>query len=448
MTTLHATPEGVVAHAKGAPEVLVADCAWESTAAGAVPLDAAGRERILAVAQAMADDALRVLAVATRAEATPENAQRDLTFLGLVGMIDPPRPEARDAIATCERAGIAVVMITGDHPTTARAVARELGILAGGDVVTGADLDAMDDAELARRVAAISVYARVSPAHKLRVVTALQGRRHVVAMTGDGVNDAPALKKADIGVAMGISGTDVAREAAAMTLTDDNFASIVAAVEEGRGIFGNIKKYLMFLLSSNVGEIGLMAAATLAGMPLPLTAVQILYVNLATDGLPALALAVDPPEGDLMRRRPRDPRAGIFTRPVVALMLAGGLWSTVVNLALFAWALQSGRSLAEAMTMTFVCLVVIQLVNAYNFRSDRLSVVRRPFANRWLNLAVLWEIALLTLVVYLPVLHAPFGTFALTALDWAIVVAAALTIVPVLEVAKALARRGAFGELH
>ena len=204
----------------------------------------------------------------------------------------------------------------------------------------------------------------------------------------------------------------------------------------------------MFLLSSNVGEIGLMAAATLAGMPLPLTAVQILYVNLATDGLPALALAVDPPEGDLRRRRPRDPRAGIFTRPVVALMLAGGLWSTVVNLALFAWALQSGRSLAEAMTMTFVCLVVIQLVNAYNFRSDRLSVVRRPFANRWLNLAVLWEVALLTLVVYLPVLHAPFGTFALTALDWAIVVAAALTIVPVLEVAKALARRGAFGELH
>ena len=448
MTTLHATPDGVVAHAKGAPEVLVADCAWESTAAGVVPLEAAGRERILAVAQAMADDALRVLAVATRADATPENAQRDLTFLGLVGMIDPPRPEARDAIATCERAGIAVVMITGDHPTTARAVARELGILADGDVVTGADLDAMDDAELARRVAGISVYARVSPAHKLRVVAALQGRRHVVAMTGDGVNDAPALKKADIGVAMGISGTDVAREAAAMTLTDDNFASIVAAVEEGRGIFGNIKKYLMFLLSSNIGEIGLMAAATLAGMPLPLTAVQILYVNLATDGLPALALAVDPPEGDLMRRRPRDPRAGIFTRPVVALMLVGGLWSALVNLALFAWALQSGRSLAEAMTMTFVCLVVIQLVNAYNFRSDRLSVVRRPFANRWLNLAVLWEVALLTLVVYLPVLHAPFGTFALTTVDWAIVVVAALTIVPVLEAAKALARRGAFGELH
>ncbi len=448
MTTLHATPDGVVAHAKGAPEVLVADCAWERTADGVVPLDAAGRRRILAEAHAMADDALRVLAVATRADATPENAQRDLTFLGLVGMIDPPRPEAQAAIATCERAGIAVVMITGDHPTTARAVARELGLPGTGSVVTGVDLDAMDDAELARRVPEITVYARVSPAHKLRVVAALQAQGHVVAMTGDGVNDAPALKKADIGVAMGVSGTDAAREAAAMTLTDDNFASIVAAVEEGRGIYGNIKKYLMFLLSCNVGEIGLMAGATLAGIPLPLTAVQILYVNLATDGLPALALAVDPPEHDLMRRRPRDPRTGIFTRPVVALVLAGGAWSTLVNFALFVWAWRSGRSLAEAMTMSFVCVVLIQLFNAYNFRSDRLSIVRRPFANRWLNLAVLWELGLLTLVVYLPVLHAPFGTFALTAADWAIVVAAAFTIVPVLEVAKALARRGAFGPLR
>ncbi len=315
-------------------------------------------------------------------------------------------------------------------------------------MVTGAELDAMDDAELARSVAGIDVYARVSPAHKLRVVTALQARGQVVAMTGDGVNDAPALKKADIGVAMGISGTDVAKEAAAMTLTDDNFASIVAAIEEGRGIFGNIRKYLMFLLSSNIGEIGLMAVATLAGMPLPLTAVQILYVNLATDGLPALALAVDPPEQDLMRRTPRDPRAGIFTRPVVTLMLVAGAWTALVNLALFAWAYQSGRSLPEAMTMAFVCLVLIQLFNAYNFRSDRLSILRRPFANRWLNLAVLWELGLLLLVVYLPVLHAPFGTFALTAADWAIAVGAAVTIVPVVEVAKALARRGILGDLH
>jgi P-type Ca2+ transporter type 2C len=295
MTTLHEHGEGMVAYAKGAPEVILESCVARRTAEGEVPLDEAHRRAILEAARKMASEALRVLAVAGRSDATPENAEREMTFLGLVGMIDPPRPEAKEAIRTCERAGIRVVMITGDHPVTAQAVADELGILKGGRVVTGAELEQMSDAELGRAAESIAVYARVSPSHKLRVVEALQKQGHVVAMTGDGVNDAPALKRADIGVAMGITGTDVAREAAAMTLTDDNFASIVAAVEEGRGIFGNIKKYLMFLLSSNVGEIGLMAGATLLGLPLPLTAVQILYVNLATDGLPALALAVDPP---------------------------------------------------------------------------------------------------------------------------------------------------------
>ena len=236
-----------------------------------------------------------------------------MTFLGLLGMIDPPRSEAIAAIQKCEAAGIKVVMITGDHPLTARAVAGELGLLKANRVVTGKELDALSDEQLAIDVEQIDVYARVSPAHKLRVVTAVQKRGRVVAMTGDGVNDAPALKKADIGIAMGITGTDVSKEAAAMILTDDNFASIVAAVEEGRGIVGNIKKYLMFLLSSNIGEIGLMTGTSLLGLPLPLTAVQILYVNLATDGLPALALAVDPPEDDLMLRPPRNPRTGIFT---------------------------------------------------------------------------------------------------------------------------------------
>jgi P-type Ca2+ transporter type 2C len=447
MTTLHRSATGTVAFAKGAPEVLLPDCTRQATAAGEAPLSAEGRAHVLAMARRMADGAMRVLAVATRTGATRADAERDLTFLGLVGLVDPPRPEARAALDTCDAAGIRVVMITGDHPATAHAVAREIGLLHGGRVATGAELEPLDDAAFARALEDVAVHARVSPAHKLRVVTALQGQGHVVAMTGDGVNDAPALKKADIGVAMGVSGTDVAREAAAMLLTDDNFASIVAAVEEGRAIFGNIRKYLTYLLSSNVGEIGLMAGAMLAGLPLPLTAVQILYVNLATDGLPALALAVDPAEPDLMRRPPRDPRQGLFPPPVLAVMLLAGLWSAAVNLSLFAWALTHGRSLAQAMTMTFGCLVLIQLCNAYNFRSDRRSLVQQPFANRWLNLAVLWETVLLAVIVSWPALYAPFGNAPLDTADWALAILAAVSILPVVEAGKALARRGIFGPL-
>ncbi|HEX5884619.1 MAG TPA: HAD-IC family P-type ATPase, partial [Pyrinomonadaceae bacterium] len=398
-------------------------------------------------ARQMAEEALRVLAIAYKPSATTQDAEHDMTLLGLAGMIDPPRPEAKPAIRRCEEAGIKVIMITGDHPLTAKAVAEELGLSKKGLVVTGPEIEAMDDAQLEREVESIEVFARVSPAHKLRVVTALQNRGQVVAMTGDGVNDAPALKKADIGIAMGITGTDVSKEAAAMTLTDDNFASIVAAVEEGRGIFSNIKKYLMYLLSSNIGEIGLMAGASLAGLPLPLSAVQILYVNLATDGLPALALAVDPPERGLMQRPPRDPRRGIFTRPVVLLMLAGGVWSAIVNLGLFIWAWNSGRRLEEAMTMTFVSLVLIQFFKAYNFRSDRESVLNQPFANKWLNLAIIWELIMLGLILYVPILERTFGTFALSARDWLIIIVAALTVSPVLELTKWIERRWLAAEM-
>jgi Ca2+-transporting ATPase len=447
MTTLHESPHGMVAYSKGAPEVILNSCAGQFTERGQASLDTSERETILLSARQMASEALRVIAVAQKPDATLESAEKEMVFLGLVGMIDPPRLEAKGAVQVCKEAGIKPVMITGDHPLTAQAIARELGILRNGSIVTGVEMEAMNENELEERAEHIDVYARVSPAHKLRVVTALQKKGHFVAMTGDGVNDAPALKKADIGIAMGITGTDVTKEAAAMTLTDDNFASIVAAVEEGRGVFDNIKKYLMYLLSSNIGEICLMAAATLLGLPLPLSAVQILYVNLATDGLPALALAVDPPEADLMRRKPRNPRTGIFTRPVITLMLLGGLWSAAVNIGLFTWALNSGRSIEEAMTMTFVSLVLIQFFKAYNFRSDRNSVLNRPFANKWLNLAILWELALLALVVYLPLLQTPVGTFSLPLIDWVIVLALAFTVSPVLELAKWMERRGWFGEL-
>jgi Ca2+-transporting ATPase len=321
-----------------------------------------------------------------------------------------------------------------------------LGILKDGHIITGIGLDDLDDAGLDREVENINVYTRVSPAHKLRIVSAFQKKGYVVAMTGDGVNDAPALKKADVGIAMGITGTDVTKEVAAMTLTDDNFASIVAAVEEGRHIFGNIKKYLMYLISSNIGEIGLMAIATLLGMPMPLTAVQILYVNLATDGLPALALAVDPKEEDLMKRRPRVQRSGIFTRPIVVLMLAGGIWSMLVNIGIFSWAMRSGIEIKEAMTMTFVSLVLIQFFKAYNYRSDRQSVVKKPFANKWLNIAIIWELLLLALIVYVPFLHKPFGTFSLPVFDLIIIVIASISVVPVLEIVKLMIRHGWLGK--
>jgi len=446
MTTLHNGADVQVAYSKGAPEVILDSCTRYLTAGGEESLNREIKKGILDAAHEMAAQALRVLAIAAKTGAVLETAEQEMTFLGLVGMIDPPRPEVSAAIQTCERAGIKVVMITGDHPVTAQAIAHELGILKNGRVVTGAELESMSDAEFDREAENIEVYARVSPAHKLRVVTVLQKKGYIAAMTGDGVNDAPALKKADIGIAMGITGTDVTKEAAAMTLTDDNFASIVAAVEEGRGVFGNIKKYLMYLISSNIGEIGLMVGASLAGLPLPLTAVQILYVNLATDGLPALALAVDPPEADLMHRKPRNPRTGIFTRTVIILMVVGGVWSALVNIGIFAWVLNSGGTLKQAMTMTFVSLVLIQFFKAYNFRSDHHSVLDKPFANKWLNLAILWELILLALIIYLPFLQGPFGTVSLSPTDFGIVAVLAFTVSPVVELAKWLERRGYIGK--
>ena len=441
MTTVHACDGALLACSKGAPEVILAACTHQLTATGEVVLDTGRRDAALRDVSVLAGQGMRVLAIADKSAGAVTNAETQMVFLGLVGMIDPPRPEVGAALRTCETAGIRVVMITGDHPLTARAIAAELGILKAGQVISGSELVALSDAELAQSIGRIDVFARVSPADKLRVVNALQAQGAVVGMTGDGVNDAPALKKADIGIAMGVAGTDVAREVAAMTLTDDNFASIVAAIEEGRAIYGNIRKYLMYLLSSNLGEILLMAVVTLFALPLPLTAVQILYVNLATDGLPALALAFDPHDRKLMLDRPRARSEGLFQPSVVFLTVLGGVWSAGANLTLFIWAMASGRSAAESMTMVFVLLVLIQFAKAFSFRCDRESIFVRPFANHWLNLAVLWEVLLLIVVVYLPVLNAPFGTYALSFEDWLVVGPTALSIIPVLDAGKWFVRR-------
>jgi P-type Ca2+ transporter type 2C len=431
MTTMHVKGDRIMNYAKGAPEVIVAACTRQWGESGEIPLTDVDRARILDAAQLMAAQELRVIAIARKGGVNMEDTTEGMKFLGLVGMIDPPREEAKNAIVHCKQAGIRVVMITGDHPVTAKAIALELGLLGDQKVVTGSQVDAMDDETFHREVDTISVYARVSPAHKLRVVTALQSKGEIVAMTGDGVNDAPSLKKADIGIAMGITGTDVTKEAADMTLTDDNFASIVSAVEEGRGVYSNIKKYLMYLLSANIGEVGIMTGATILGWPLPLTAAQILFVNLATDGLPALALAVDPPEPDLMNRPPRNPRTGIFTRSVVTVMLTGGLWSACINLIIFGWVLQSGRSAIEATTLCFVTLILIEFFKSYSLRSDYHSVLRKPFQNRWLNISILCQIPVLLLIIYLPIFHEPFHTFALEPNDWIIAILAAFSVVPV-----------------
>ena len=453
MTTIHQTPEGKVAYSKGAPEIMLDSCSYIYADGEERQLTAKDKDNVLSVAQTMAGGALRVLGLAYKRLATnpavTRAVEQEMVFAGLVGMIDPPREEVKEAIRLCDGAGIKSVMITGDHKLTAIAIARELGLLKEEVALSGDELDKLSDEEFDALVERVEVYARVSPVHKLRVIEALTKKRHVVAMTGDGVNDAPALKKADIGVAMGITGTDVTKEAADMILTDDNFASIVAAIEEGRGIFGNIKKYLMYLLSSNIGEILLMAGAILfgplIGLPygaIPLIAVQILFVNLVTDGLPAIALSVDPAEPDIMEQKPRPRGQGIFTKPVLILMVIGGVWSMLVNLGMFKFALDMGKGMIEAQSLTFLTLVMIQFFKAYNFRSDKKSIFKMGmFKNKWLNWAVLSQIVLMFIIIEVPLLHPLFNTYSLTALEWLVVTLLAGTIFPVLEITKFFIRR-------
>ncbi len=442
MTTLCQSSKGNMVYVKGAVEIILQSCNRYATNEGVKVLTQQAQDTILNAVHNFAAKALRVIGVAYIPVVDNTMARKDMIFLGFLGMQDPARPEAKSAIKLCRQAGIKLMMITGDHPVTAKAIAQELDLLPEGSrVITGSQLSSMTDSQIEDIIETIAVAARVSPEHKLKIVQALQSRGHIVAMTGDGVNDAPAIKKANIGIAMGITGTDVSREASVMTLVDDNFASIVAAIEEGRIIFDNIKKYLMYLLSSNIGEIGLMVFASLAGLPLPLSAVQILYVNLATDGLPALALAMDPPSRDVMKRSPRKLDRGIFSRPVVLLMVVGGLWSALINMILFSRSLSLGKTLKESMALVFVSLILTQFFKAYNFRSDRYSVLRRPFANKWLNRAIGWELVILLLVIYVPFLQIPFKTHSLSFVDWAWVIFTAVTIIPVLEITKWILRK-------
>ncbi|MBR4865204.1 MAG: cation-translocating P-type ATPase, partial [Clostridia bacterium] len=398
--------------------------------------------RAKVVTEEMSENALRVLAVAYKEiEAIPETLtsetlETDLTFLGLVGMIDPPRPEAKAAVAVCRRAGIKPVMITGDHVVTASAIARELGIRMEGDnAITGAELDAMTDRELDEQVEHISVYARVSPENKIRIVKAWQRKGQVVSMTGDGVNDAPALKAADIGCAMGITGTDVAKGAADMTLTDDNFATIVDAVREGRGIYANIKKVVGFLLGTNIGEVITVFLAMLLWHKTPLLSMQLLWVNLVTDSLPAIALGMEAVEPDVMDKKPKPRDEGIFAGGMGIRVVLQGIMFAALTLVAFKVGENVTGQLAGGQTLAFMVLALSQVVQAYNMRSDRSLFHIGPFGNKTLNLASLVSVALMLLVLFTPV-RAAFGLIALTPTLYLFGLGLILVPLVVMELAK------------
>ncbi|QYR23690.1 calcium-translocating P-type ATPase, SERCA-type [Paenibacillus sp. sptzw28] len=421
---------------KGAADMLMEQCSYVLWDGKVVPFTSTLKQRVTEAAEAMAQSALRVLGFAYRdlrphdASEVEADVECQLVFVGLSGMIDPPRREVREAIATCRRAGIKTVMITGDHQLTAEAIAGQLGIMPrGGLSVSGQQLAAMSDEQLDRLADNIYVYARVSPEHKLRIVKALQRKGHVVAMTGDGVNDAPAIKAADIGIAMGITGTDVSKEASSLVLSDDNFSTIVSAIEEGRGIYENIRKFIRYLLASNVGEILTMFLAMMAGLPLPLVPIQILWVNLVTDGLPAMALGVDQAEKDLMQHKPRSAKENIFARRLGWKIISRGILIGVCTLAAF-WitlskAPDSAANLVEAQTVAFATLVMAQLIHVFDCRSSRSIFHRNILQNKYLLFAVLSSVLLMLGVLYIEALQPIFKTVPLGFRDWCLVLVAA-----------------------
>lgn len=430
-------------YVKGAPSTILEASNYILLAGQIKPLTYTIKQKIISENERMASKALRVLGLAYRDIEKngnyEEESEKNLIFVGLVGMMDPPRIEAKKAIRQCKRAGIKPVMITGDHKLTAMAIARELGIACEEDeVLTGQELDKINDGELVRRASYLSVYARVSPKHKLRIVKALKTRNNIVAMTGDGVNDAPAIKEADIGVSMGIQGTDVTKEASAMILRDDNFATIVAAIEEGRAIYDNIRKFIRYLLSCNVGEVLTMFLASLLWLPLPLLPIQILWVNLVTDGLPAMALGIDPPDRNIMSRPPRNARESIFARGLWWKIIWRGTQIGISTVGIFFFALYIEKELTYAQTMVFATLVLSQLIHVFECRSEKYSVWEIPlFSNPFLVIAALSSFGLLLSVIYIPVLQPIFKTMPLVINDWGYVLLAsgwpaALKLLPTL----------------
>ena len=452
MTTIHPDPKwgNYVAYVKGAPDIIIGLCTKVVEDGQERPLTAERRRRILEVNEALSSNALRVLGVAYRPlkevpkNPTPEEIERDLTFVGLIGMIDPARPEVKDAIKVAREAGIKTIMITGDYKNTAVAIAKELGLLTpGGRVLTGAELDQLDDETFTDMVEEVEVYARVSPQHKVRIVEALKKRGHIVAMTGDGVNDAPALKRANIGVAMGITGTDVSKETADMVLTDDNYASIVSAVEEGRIIYSNIRKFVYYLLSCNVGEIMTIFLAMLAGWPVPLTAIQLLVLNLVTDGAPALALGMEKGDPDIMKRPPRRPDEPVINREMIwgiavqtAAITAATLTAFIIGLHRFP------NNPAAAQTMAFATLSISELFRAYTSRSERYSLWDiGVFSNKWMQWAMLTSLAIILAVIYIPFLDPIFDTTLLSLREWMVMTPLILLPAAAAEVNKYFLRQ-------
>lgn len=431
---------------KGAPDVLMQRSSRIYYDGSAALFSNERKAETEAVLRHLASQALRTIAVAYRpikAGETPsmEQAEKDLTMLGLSGIIDPPRPEVRQAIKECREAGIKTVMITGDHVETAKAIAKDLRLLPkSGKIMDGKMLNELSQEELSHVVEDVYVFARVSPEHKLKIVKAYQENGHIVAMTGDGVNDAPAIKQADIGVSMGITGTDVAKEASSLVLVDDNFATIKSAIKEGRNIYENIRKFIRYLLASNVGEILVMLFAMLLALPLPLVPIQILWVNLVTDGLPAMALGMDQPEGDVMKRKPRHPKEGVFARKLGWKVVSRGFLIGVATILAFIIVYhRNPENLAYAQTIAFATLVLAQLIHVFDCRSETSVFSRNPFQNLYLIGAVLSSILLMLVVIYYPPLQPIFHTVAITPGDWMLVIG--MSAIPTFLLAGSLLTR-------